>query len=541
MVTRISATLVVAALALASVLLAPKGIGQPAPVDLFAPADQCMACHNRLVAPDGQDVSIGVDWRSSMMAHSAVDPYWKAAVRREILDHPSAAAEIEDECSICHMPMATYPARAAGRLGRIFDTGRGPAATEGVTCSVCHQIQAQGLGTKASFTGGFVIAPEHDGPRAVFGPYEVDSGLARVMRSATGYQPQQSAHIQQSELCATCHTLYTHTRGPDGEVIGELPEQVPYLEWLHSDYRDSQSCQACHMPVVQGETPISSVLGEPRPGLSRHVFRGANFFMLRMLARYATALGVETLPWELTAAARDTVEHLQRASAEVELAATLADGTLRATVTVRSLTGHKLPSAYPSRRAWLHLSVTNGRGERVFESGAVDERGFIAGNDNDLDPARFEPHYQVIRTPDQVQIYEAILGTPSGEVTTGLLTAIDYLKDNRLLPRGFDKATAGADIAVKGVAVGDPDFQGGGDVVAYEVPVTAADGPFRVEAALWYQPIAYRWAHNLAGYEAEEPQAFVRYFESMADVSAVVLAGDVSTVAEAAAPAPADR
>lgn len=37
-------------------------------------------------------------------------------------------------------------------------------------------------------------------------------------------------HLQSSELCATCHTLYTHALGPGGEVIGELPEQVPYLE-----------------------------------------------------------------------------------------------------------------------------------------------------------------------------------------------------------------------------------------------------------------------------------------------------------------------
>ncbi len=35
--------------------------------------------------------------------------------------------------------------------------------------------------------------------------------------------------------------------------MGELPEQVPYLEWAHSEYRDSRSCQGCHMPQLEEE------------------------------------------------------------------------------------------------------------------------------------------------------------------------------------------------------------------------------------------------------------------------------------------------
>ena len=53
-----------------------------------------------------------------------------------------------------------------------------------------------------------------------------------------------------------------------GKAIGELPEQVPYQEWLHSDYKDSKSCQSCHMPVVKEDVPITSVLGEPRADLA---------------------------------------------------------------------------------------------------------------------------------------------------------------------------------------------------------------------------------------------------------------------------------
>jgi len=88
----------------------------------------------------------------------------------------------------------------------------------------------------------------------------------------------------------------------------------------------------------------------------------------------------------------------------------------------------------------------------VFESGALQPDGSIAGNDNDVDATRFEPHYSVIDRPDEVQIYESIMGDAQGRVTTGLLSAINYRKDNRLLPDGFDKQTAAAEVAVRGEA-----------------------------------------------------------------------------------------
>ena len=42
---------------------------------LFTHSDNCIACHNNLTAPNGEDVSIGASWRSTMMAHSSRDPY----------------------------------------------------------------------------------------------------------------------------------------------------------------------------------------------------------------------------------------------------------------------------------------------------------------------------------------------------------------------------------------------------------------------------------------------------------------------------------
>ena len=129
-----------------------------------------------------------------------------------------------------------------------------------------------------------------------------------------------------------------------------------------------------------------------------------------------------------------------------------------------------------------------------------------------------------ISSPDQVQIYEAMMVGADGKLTTGLLTALRYIKDNRLLPKGFDKATADAQVAVHGDAERDADFNGNGDTVRYSVPTGNAQGPFHVEAELWFQPISYRWAENLRQYDNEEARRFNRFYDSMAQASAVRLA-----------------
>jgi hypothetical protein len=71
----------------------------------------------------------------------------------------------------------------------------------------------------------------------------------------------------------------------------------------------------------------------------------------------------------------------------------------------------------------------------VFESGAVDPAGMIRGNDGDRDPQRFEPHFDEIRSSDEVQICESVMATQAGMATTGLLQAVGYLKTIACYPR----------------------------------------------------------------------------------------------------------
>ena len=505
-----------------------------ADVGMFAPSSECVACHNNLVTPSGEDVSIGASWRGSIMANSARDPYVLASVRRETIDHAGRASDIEDECATCHAPAAQKIAHAAGGKAQIFAHVASVAAgtrsllddvaVDGVSCTVCHQIAPDRLGTRESFNGNFLVAPPRpDGRRRAFGPFEVDAGRRRLMHSVTQFEQEQAPHIRESQLCATCHTLITDALGPDGRVIGSLPEQMNYQEWRHSSfYGEGRSCQSCHMPAAEGPVRVSSVLGDYRDRLARHTFLGGNAFMLRMMSRYRSELSVDATPAELEATARATVRQLEQETATVAVdQAILRGGTLAFDVVVTNLTGHKFPTGFPSRRAWLHVTVRDREGATVFESGGVTKAGSIVGNDNDSAAATFEPHYEEITTSDAVQIYESIMGTPAGGPTTGLLQATQYLKDNRLLPRGFDKRTAASEIAVVGAGAADADFTGEGDRVRYRIPMSA---PGTIEVELRYQPIGFRWAQNLAAYDAPEPRRFLGYYNDLAAISSVVVA-----------------
>jgi hypothetical protein len=494
-------------------------------------SSHCFNCHNNLKSAKGQDASFGSPWRSSLMANSARDPYWQASVRREAVDHASAASSIENECATCHMPLQHILDKAAAHDTTVFShlpldathDADAPAA-DGVSCAVCHQAEAAGLGTSASYNGNLTVAPVSQNPRPLYGPYASDARPTAMHLAVSGLTLTKSDHLSQAALCGSCHTLYTTTLDASGKATGRFPEQMPYLEWLNSSYRDKQTCQACHMPALSDPALVASLGGgQPRGDIRRHSFPGANFFMQDLLSTHHDELAVSATTAELAAASAETRLYLQSQAAHISLGAlAIANGHLSFSVTVQNLTGHKLPTAFPSRRAWLHVTVSDATGKAIFESGKLNPDGSITGNLNDSDPTRFSPHYSTITAPDQVQIFEPILGDAQDHVTTALLTTTHYLKDNRILPAGFDKRTASPDIAVRGNALDDPGFIGGSATTRYNIPATA--GPFHVSAELQYQPIGFRWAHNLAPYKADEPERFTRYFDQAASQAALVLA-----------------
>ena len=125
----------------------------------FSGSGNCALCHNGLTDTTGHEVSIETDWSTSMMANSTRDPFWRAKVSSEILRNPLFKAVLDDKCSRCHAPMANVEAKYEGSNVELFGEGfLNPLnayynhALEGVSCTLCHQIDDNGtLGTEDGF------------------------------------------------------------------------------------------------------------------------------------------------------------------------------------------------------------------------------------------------------------------------------------------------------------------------------------------------------------------------------------------------------
>lgn len=497
----------------------------------YSGSDQCSTCHDDLQDAEGNDISMVRDWSGSMMANASRDPYWIAKVASESERSPQLQSTLGDTCSRCHAPMANDTARKSQleislQSGGLLDASNAlfDHAMDGVSCTLCHQLDDDGLlGTPEGSSGNFTVLEQDNlSDRPAYGPYSDPNGV--YMQSQVRFNPVYGAHMSRSDVCASCHDLQTpaggHGGAQDGSATAFFPEQMVFSEWRNSSFAEGgdneQTCQGCHMPVVSGEVMLANQGGGvPREGFSRHTFLGANTVMQSMLMQYRDELGISVPAARFTESIARNRDFL-RSSAAVDIAETeWQDGQLAIRVLVQNRTGHKLPSGFPSRRAYVHLVVSDDAGNIVFESGALNRDGSVVGLDADDDSSRYEPHYEVINSAEQVQVYEAIMGDASQRVTHTLMQASAYLKDNRLLPAGFDKASAPDVIRTAGQAVDDSDFQAGGDEIRYQLSLPATGG-YTVLAELIYQPLAFGHIQDLF---ADVQLPAVDQFKTMFDAS----------------------
>ena len=473
----------------------------------FSGSGNCSSCHDGLTDTAGDDVSIVKDWGASMMANATKDPFWQAKVATELERNPNLSSVINDKCTQCHAPMANYEITKVQNEevtlfgpGGILDPGHAlhDAAMNGVSCTACHQIEDDAtLGTLEGFSGNYRI----NASKTLYGQYSNITG--QPMINSTGYTPAYSAHISDSAMCATCHNLKTPYVDAQGNVLtttpdSEFPEQMPYTEWQNSIFDDAgsnpQSCQDCHMPKTRAVVSARPNGLAAKDDFSKHHLVGANTTMLTLLRDNATQLDVTSTNMD---SAINRARAMLQSSVSINIdSVSVNNGVLEAEVGLSNNSGHKTPTGYPSRRMWLNFKVTDSNNNIVFESGRINTDGSIVGADNDSDPTIFEPHYDLITSADQVQIYEPVMADSDGQVTYTLLRGAQYLKDNRLTPQGFNKLSVPSDVAVRGLAFNDDNFNQGSDEITYRFPV-AVSGELTVSVSLNYQTIGYGFLQDL--------------------------------------------
>lgn len=575
----------------------------------FLTSDQCIGCHNATVnndalpnmtlqvrapgAPAGSlperiNLSPYAEWRYSMMGLSGRDPIFYAQLETERNLHPELADVIDNKCLSCHGVMGqrsyvhdngpealfTHAMVMADPNSADPDARRyGALARDGVSCMVCHRIEADGLGTPATYTGQFKVSAD---ATRIYGPFK--DVVEKPMQHAIGLTPEFQPQIRSSELCGSCHTVFTpsldvgkaYTRAQFDEMAksgkGVFHEQTTYLEWLNSAYSGQvpgstgreRSCQDCHMPNTYGAKPlafrIASIEDETFPFVderlppkelhmavrgrdpasgdrySRHSLHGINVFAGAFFEQFPWLLGVGrgdpmTGLANGPVSTRSVAQMAATETAEVAIDSfSVANGTVFAEVSVANLTGHKLPSGVGFRRAFLEFTVM-ADGRPVWISGGTDANGVIGTLDaGALVPLKsefwagnaYQPHYATITDPDQVQIYEEVAADSKGDITSSFLALRSVLKDNRLQPKGW--SPAGPDAAITGpagAAADDPSYGDGSgtDRVRYVAELPAGTtGRITARATLYYQAIPPHYLNQRMRYLGQEASDRLAWF-----------------------------
>lgn len=503
--------------------------------EYFSLPQNCRGCHGfdtlglANVDASGMDVNLYDDWETSMMGLAGIDPLWKAKVSHEILVNPAHANELQTLCTSCHAPLGHYDAFYKGQTHyTLADLANDSLGQSGVSCHSCHGI-ADSSTLGQLFTGQI----PYDTNRMIYGPFP--QPLAGPMQLYVGLTPAEGLHLSESKACSPCHTLITETADLTGNPTGNFfVEQATYHEFLNSVYPASgQSCQSCHMPEI--EDPVKIANGYTAiPGRSPynlHSFAGANQFMVQLIKDNKTRLGVDAPDKNFDSTLAAITRLLRHNTLDIETAfdslGTTTD-TASFKVKLTNKAGHKFPSGYPARRAVLQFTVLKINGDTLFASGVFDD-------DFEVVPAPnpYSPHYNVINSSQQTQIYEMVMGDVNGNLTTVLERGYAPLKDNRLTPLGFTDLHPAYDTCrIYGNALNDPDFnlmagaQGSGsDIVHFKIPLQGYTGQLKAIARMYYQAVPPGWLSEMQTFSSAEIDTFLNMY-AQADRSPFLIGSD---------------
>jgi hypothetical protein len=348
--------------------------------EYFLHSAECKTCHGydpsnyANVDANGNDVNLFDDWEATMMANSAKDPLWRAKVSHEILVNPAHALELQNKCTSCHAPMGHYTSKYKGNPHyTLADLATDTLGLDGISCTGCHTIGENGLGYGAFYSGNI----PYDTNNVLYGPFQ--NPITGPMQLYVGMTPAYSAHMSESKVCSSCHTLITDVADINGSSTGKtFVEQATYHEWLNSAASvDNITCQNCHMPQITDSVRIANQYLNlpPRSPFNKHKFMGGNAFMIGLIKDNKTRLGITTLDKAFDTTLAATTRMLKYYTLDLDLALdSITTDTAFVKVRLTNKAGHKFPSGYPSRRAILQLVAVGPLNDTIFELDKYQKR-----------------------------------------------------------------------------------------------------------------------------------------------------------------------
>lgn len=517
--------------ALSTVDFTPSGT-QPGLQIAIDGAVNCRSCHKGFSAPDTQMLPYE-PWAGSMMANSARDPLFWAAVDVANQDVPG----VGDWCIRCHAPKGwlegravkdgmggVNPQRANGcdLSGTLVDSDDDNNDFGGINCHFCHRVMPTGPANQPTqLFNANIWFDDATSCNGNFGPcrrgpynYPSQTPVGEITEAPHGWKFDPS--VEKSEFCGVCHDIT-----PPGPTTGTLrklilnngtvtdrpfPLDRTYSEWKASDYgdiifansfRDAElpglakgvTCQGCHMPTstnTQARACINEAPGTRVNNLPVHEFVGSNAFIPRVLkGEYGGPAFLDredafdqTIQW--------TRDNLQRSAQVAVSLDPITNNALTARVKVTNLTAHKLPGGFiEGRRIWVNAVARDSNGVVLWESGAYNASTGVLAND---------PQLKVYESIQGIwerfgQLGQCVATNPStGRKHFNFALHNCIIKDNRIPPLGY---RGGTDLELRPVNYVYPETSpGSGKLVNFDVTTYAiaippgAPRPITVTATL---------------------------------------------------------
>jgi hypothetical protein len=264
-----------------------------------------------------------------------------------------------------------------------------------------------------------------------------------------GRGTKQAAHLSQSKLCGSCHTVIVPALevGYGSNKNGmsnpfEDPnvkmsfEQTTYFEWRNSAYENeingnnpnSIQCQGCHMPAHEGHVnsniesnlfpPVNGRVADPQIDIQprtpyyRHVLLGINRFVFEMYQQFTDLLGAQHIESDVPEQtlnpllnAEDWItDHAKNESVDLRIVDLRENSdTIEVDLEVTTFTGHKFPTGAGFRRAFIKFEVLDANDNVLWASGQfnhlgvlVDQNGTPLAAETTIEPASSVDHDDLV-------------------------------------------------------------------------------------------------------------------------------------------------